>query len=75
MWHRTNWGAVVGGLVLLAIAGMFLADTLAPVALPLIAVVPLLLGGLGLAALLGRRYERAAAARAIARQRDEQHGP
>ncbi|HEX6444201.1 MAG TPA: hypothetical protein VF053_03865 [Streptosporangiales bacterium] len=74
MWHRTNWGAVVGGLVLLAIAGLFLADTLTPLALPLITIVPLLLGGLGLAALLGRRHERTAAARALAEQ-DEPHGP
>lgn len=75
MWHRTNWGAVVGGLVLLAVAGLFLADTLTPVSLPLVTVVPLLLGGLGLAALLGRRYDRAAAARALARERDERRGP
>lgn len=73
MWHRTNWGAVVGGLVLLAIAGIFLADALTSVSLPLLPVVPLLLGGLGLAALLGRRYDRAAAARALA-ERDERHG-
>jgi hypothetical protein len=74
VWHRTNWGAFVGGLVLLAIAGLFLADTLTPLSLPLISVVPLLLGGLGVSALLGRRYERAAAARALA-ERDEPHGP
>lgn len=74
MWHRTNWGAVVGGLVLLAIAALFLVDTLTPLSLPLITVVPLLLFGLGLSALLGRRYERAAAARALAEQ-DVRRGP
>ncbi|MQA02851.1 MAG: hypothetical protein GEV07_09065 [Streptosporangiales bacterium] len=57
MLHRTNWGALVGGLVLLAIAGIFLLDVVTrPV--PLLAVIPLLLVGLGTAAVLNRRFER-----------------
>lgn len=56
--HRTNWGAFVGGLVLLSIAGAFLVDTLTDVSVPLYAIAPLLLVGLGLASILGRRFER-----------------
>lgn len=57
MLHRTNPGAVVGGLVLIVIAGLFLADALVE-DIPLYGVVPLLLVGLGTAAVLGRRFER-----------------
>lgn len=60
MLHRTNWGAFVGGLVLLTIAGLFLLDTLTDVSTPLYAVIPLLLAGLGLASILNRRFERGA---------------
>lgn len=58
MLHRTNWGALVGGLVLLAIAGLFLADVLTHWRVPLLAVIPLLLVGLGAAAVLERRFDR-----------------
>lgn len=59
MLHRTNWGALVGGVVLLTIATLFLVDALANRSTPLVAVIPLLLVGLGLAAILGRRFDRA----------------
>ncbi|MQA81954.1 MAG: hypothetical protein GEV10_26365 [Streptosporangiales bacterium] len=58
MLHRTNWGAFVGGLVLLTIAGLFLLDTLTDVSVPLYTIAPLLLIGLGLASILNRRFER-----------------
>lgn len=58
MLHRTNWGALVAGLVLLAIAGVFLFDTVTERSVPLLAVIPLLLVGLGTAAVLNRRFER-----------------
>lgn len=58
MLHRTNWGAFVGGLVLVAIAALFLVDTLTDHTTPLLAVIPLLLFGLGLAAVLDKRFAR-----------------
>lgn len=58
MLHRTNPGALVGGLVLIAIAVLFLTDALTDEGVSLFGVVPLLLVGLGTAAVLNRRFER-----------------
>lgn len=58
MLHRTNPGALVGGLVLIAIAGLFLTDALTEKGVSLYGVIPLLLIGLGTAAVLNRRFER-----------------
>lgn len=58
MRHRANWGSFVGGLALLGVAALFLVDALTPAHVPLTVVLPLLLAGLGLAAILGRRTER-----------------
>lgn len=63
MLHRTNWGALVSGLVLLAIAGIFVLDVVTNRPAPLLAVIPLLLVGLGTAAVLNRRFERSRRAR------------
>lgn len=58
MLHRPNWGALLAGLVLLAVAGAFLADTVSDAHVPLLALIPLLLVGLGVSGMLARRYER-----------------
>ncbi|MGH3097994.1 MAG: hypothetical protein ACRDMV_18590 [Streptosporangiales bacterium] len=58
MLHKPNWGALVGGLVLLVVAGMFFAATLAGAHVQMLAIIPLLLVGLGCAAILNRRSER-----------------
>lgn len=58
MLHRPNWGTLLAGLVLLTVAGMFFAATLAGVHVQLLALIPLLLVGLGCAAILNRRNER-----------------
>ena len=58
MLHKTNPGALVGGAVLIAIAALFLADALTVRGVNLYAVIPLLLVGLGTAAVLNRRFER-----------------